>query len=279
MKNVYEYDDFVDYLNDRLAEIKKNRPRYSLRSWSRKLGFSAPGPMSRILTRKREPTLDHVKRIAKALEATPEETTYMECLVQFNKKKFPHSYLKIQAALKPSESVSLNKLQLDQFSAIAEWYHVAILETLCLNKKFAYPADFKAVLNPSPTLAQIQKALQSLENLGLIKKENGYYLRTKGELNFLQPEQVSVAVTQYHHEMLGLAQEALKKTPRDKRNIQGLTFSVKKEDYQKAERIINKAYEEVFKICETSDGDDVYHFSTSLFPLSNTQHASVSPGR
>ncbi|KYG61596.1 hypothetical protein AZI86_17995 [Bdellovibrio bacteriovorus] len=268
MKSIYEFDDFVDFLNARLLDIQKKRPRYSLRSWSMKLGFSAPGPLSRILSRKREPTLAHVLKIAKALEFSEQERLYAECLIQFSKHKFPDSYRQIQEALRPSKQVSVNRLSLNEFTMISEWYYAAIMEALSLDKEFRLASDFKSVLRPRLTIVQIQKALTVLQQVGMIKKENDIYIRIKKEeLSHTTVAQKSVALGNFHSQMLDLAKESIRDVPREKRSIQGLTLAIKKENYNKIEFLLAKFYQEIFSLCEENAADTIYQLSTAFFPL------------
>jgi uncharacterized protein (TIGR02147 family) len=98
---------------------------------------------------------------------------------------------------------------------------------------------------------------------------DGQYRRTDNRIRTLEPEATSVALRQFHSEMLGKAQKATVELAREKRDVRGFMFAVKKENYEKVQQVLMNAYNEISALAEDNEGDHVYHLSTAFFPVSN----------
>ncbi len=49
MIDIYEYDDILEYFNALLEDKKSRNPNFSLRSWSKNLGYKFPSYLSQCL--------------------------------------------------------------------------------------------------------------------------------------------------------------------------------------------------------------------------------------
>ncbi len=268
MRSVFEYDDIVIFLQDSFAQIKIQRPRYSLRSWSQRIGFKSPASLSRILSRTRKPTLAQVRTISKGLSLSQEEALYLETIVQCEPKQLAHLAPQLRSLFNKSKSIDILKLSIENFNLISEWYYPALLESLSLKQTFKDVADFQQVLGAKVSLEQIQKALRDLEGLGLIVKTEAGYARKEAKTNYVEPEEASIAVRHYHSQMLQHAQESLGTIAREYRDVRGMTLAIKKENYQQVQRILENAFKDLMSLSEDSQADQVYHLSTAFFPLS-----------
>lgn len=266
----YDYVDLVDFLQDTYTHIKVLRPRYSLRSWSIKLGFRSSASLSRILSRNRRTTLAQVRTISKGLNLSEHESLYLETIVQFDGP--------LMAALGPQLKVLFNKKKraehiqqsLKTFTMISEWYYSVILASLDLKRTFETAEDFAEVIaDESLTLRQINQALTDLQKLGFIVPENGAYRKSEpAKGTHIEPGTASVAVRNFHSQMLGMALKSIHTVEREHRDIRGVTLAIKKEDYATAQAIISDAFEQIFALAGKGHGEKVYHLSTAFFPVS-----------
>lgn len=268
MPSVFEYTDLVDYLQDSFQEIKTQRPRYSLRSWSQKLGFKSAASVSRILTRTRRPTLAQARTIGKSLKLTEAETLYLEALVQFQGPASDTLIPQLRRLFHKDKAPETLKLSVDNFTAISEWYYTWIQAVLHLDQEFKKPEDFLDVLDDKDfEISQIKTALEKLKTLGLIVQKEGKFKPANSKPNYVEPEAASAAIRNFHRHMLGLAQKSLEATPRDKRDIRGVTIAIKKENYSQAQKILTEALHQLLALAATDDGDQVYHLATAFFPV------------
>jgi uncharacterized protein (TIGR02147 family) len=78
--SIYDYAKSSDFLRDTFNQIKKERPSYSIRAWSKQLQTNNPTSLARILSDERRIPKAMIPVICKALDLDPNETAYFELL-------------------------------------------------------------------------------------------------------------------------------------------------------------------------------------------------------
>lgn len=267
LPNVYDYHDFVDYLQDSYDQLKASRPKYSLRSWSLRLGFKNPSALSRILTKNRRPTLSQVRTIASSLNLSSEETLYLETITQCDPSSIKTMAPQLRSLFEKNKTIDKLKLSVEQFKLMSEWYYPTMIEALGLNTSLKNAEDFQKILGSDLELETIEKALMDLEDLGLLAKEARGYVRKQSNTNYIDPQESSAAVRNFHTQMLQQAKEKLHSIPREQRDIRGFTMALNFVDYPKAQEILDRAYAEIMTLAQDEKAEQVYHFTTAFFPL------------
>ena len=69
-EQVYSFEDPVEFLNFELLERQRRDPRFSLRAWSRRVGYENPSYLFNVLRRRRE-VRDQDGEYASGLKAPP----------------------------------------------------------------------------------------------------------------------------------------------------------------------------------------------------------------
>ncbi len=189
MANVFEFDDYRNYLKECFKKIKQRNPHFSYEAFSKRLGFNNKGFIYRIINEclkrgkkniKRLP-LNRCEKISAALKHTPAEAEYFENLVAMaqarNEKEKTYYYKKSRYFISETKMCLLRKDQCEYYS---KWYYSAIfslIEIFPIKDNFA---EAGAMLTPPITTAEAKKSIELLERLGLIKLgEDGFYHHTK----------------------------------------------------------------------------------------------------
>ena len=116
---------FVHLLKAQMNERTQRNPRYSLRAFARLLQVS-PSYLSMLFSAKRQLNEKMLLRFCHALAIGPEEVAKQQV------------YLRVEKGLHTTTNEKKNyqseysTLSLDQFSAISDWSHYALLEILRL---------------------------------------------------------------------------------------------------------------------------------------------------
>lgn len=232
--------------------IKERNPSYSIRAFAKRVGV-APGTLSLVLNGKRKVSPKLVNKIADNLGLDPIERS--EILKGFQEKKI-------------TNKSSYTKLANDQFNILGEWHHFAILN-LIKTKSFQSDVNFIAErLGLSST--KVEKALERLERLGLIAKDNyGIITRTNEKLR-TEDDVANMALRKSHFETLELANRSLEKDDVNDRDFTWLTFAFDVNKMKKAKEIIRRFQDEFLEVArEDSTDDEVYRLAVQFFPLSN----------
>jgi uncharacterized protein (TIGR02147 family) len=276
MSRIFEYSDYHPLLADIYEERKKANVHFSHRFIAGKLGITA-GYVTKILQGQRDLSHRLVPRIVEFFGFKKKEAEYFEALVAFNHSKThtdkKRSFEKL-LSLKPA---SIRLVSLDQYELFDKWYYLAIREIIAV---FPVNDDAEALAKlvaPQIKPAEAKKALELLNRLELIRKDNRGHYRPVDPVWSTGTETRSVALNNFHISSLDLAKQAFDRFPREKRNMSTLTLSISQADYSWIEeemvqfrrKLLDRAGKAIFP-------DRVYHFNFSVFPLSSTRESTYA---
>jgi len=232
-------------LRQALSQELKRRcgknPSYSLRAFAKALAVD-PATLSQILNGKRS------VRAAKAEELARRAGVSLAPVAL--------------QAVEPAHSFSI-----DVFTAISEWYHMAILQLFKLKEFKSEPRWIARRLGVH--VEEIKDAMARLERIGLIEpvKDGGWNLITD-QVTTLSTPFTYPAFRKYQKQILEQAIEALEEVPIEKRDQSSMVmrFPVKriqeaKEDLKNFRRSFCAKYE------NDQTCDEVYQLSLSFFPV------------
>ena len=232
-----------------LRRCKKNE-RYSLRSFAKSLGIEA-SPLSAMLRGRRPVTSKMVVRLGTALGMSLEEV------------------YEIQSRVATPEQ----RIALDEYAVISDWYHYAILELIRVR---SFKPDLGYVARAlSITKTEANIAVERLQRIGLLRtsadgawidaSQNGFATNINGGLT-------SEASKKLQRQVLELSIAALESAPIDERNHTSMTFAVDPADLAEAAKRIQKFRREICAFFERSAAPSrVYHLSVSLYPVSKEE--------
>lgn len=270
IRGIFSYLDYRLFLKDRFADLKSSRRGVSHRSLSLKAGFSSPNFLKLVMDGKRNLTEASIPKVGIAFELDEKEFNFFAKLVAFNQaksidKKEPayHELKKLRADL------PLRRVEHSQFEYFERWYHVAIRELVGLSSFQEDPNWIRRHLQGKVSLPQIRQSIRLLERLGFVRRdEQGRLVSSAGSLS-TGDEVASVGIYRYHEAMLKKAQESLRATKPQHRDISSVTVSVSREKFQALKQRIQAFRKEVLALVQASDSSDaVYQMNIQFFPLS-----------
>ena len=271
MIDIFQYLDYRRYLKDYYQEKKQQKASsFSYRSFARAAGLSSPNFLQLVMEGKRKLGPQGIKCFAKGLRLNREEARFFERLVHFNQATNDEErnrwYRLLATSKRYQEIREIEKAQFDYFS---HWYYSAIREMVLLPNFKEDPEWIARTLNPSIPVDEAKAALELLVRFGFLTRNgSGHLQQTERSITTAQ-EVRSLAVANYHRQMLTKASGAIEKTSPQHRDISSLTVAVSKDKFQEAKRRIQEFRRELnVLLSEDDQADAVYQINFQIFNLS-----------
>jgi uncharacterized protein (TIGR02147 family) len=278
MEPIYAYTDYRKYLRDYFSYKKSENSNFSLKTIADRAGFKARDYILRVMNGTRNLSQSGSFKLSEALRLSQKETTYFINLVAFNQagsaRERDFFYTRLAEVCRHGKQQKIRKNQFEYFS---EWYYSArrsILPVIDFNDDYAAIGRF---LRPPLSASQVEKAIEFLLELGLLKKDDkGKYHVAKQQLTAGDAVR-SVAVVRFHKQSLDLARRALENISSDDRDITGVTMSLSRKGFEKIRDEIAAFRKTVMTIAEEDTNEEgAYQLNMQLFPLSKRRRNGTS---
>jgi uncharacterized protein (TIGR02147 family) len=267
--SVFQYTDFRKYLADHYAAEKIRRPSFSYRTFARRAGFSSPNFLKLVIDGQRNVGKGSVPAFTKALGLDGDEATFFADLVAFGQGRTIEEKNRHFERIAASRRFrAARRIDGPFFDYLSHWWMPAIRE-------LAGRADFRddptwiaGELRPRIKPAEAKRALATLETLGLLVRDARGRL-ARGEPTLTTGHEVrSVAVVNFHRQMLERAAAAIEEQPSTRREFAAVTVCIRAETVSDLKVRVQRFCEEIL---ERSDRDSepelVYQMNVQLFAL------------
>lgn len=267
---IHRYLDYRAYLRDWFEAQRARDPGFSRRSFARLAGKSSPGLLTEILDGRRV-TPKTARSIARGMGMTRPEADFFEALVQLDQattlRERNHAWQRISASRVFQEA---RKLEGASFRYVSEWW-IPVVRELSRRRDFhADPAWVARRVRPSITEAQARRALETLEQLGMLVDGE------PAEGVVTTPEEVAgLAVHNHHRGMLERAIDAIDTAEPDERHYLAATVSVPRGAVAALKEELDALQERILDLCgHTDEAEQVVQVHLLLFPLSDRADVS-----
>lgn len=262
--DIYHYLDFRSYLKDRIEQLK-NEGKYSTRKFAKEVGFSSPTTLGHIISGRRNVSKDGLKKIARAFKLDPRQSQFLQHIADFTQSKSAeeknHAYQQI------CKFHNFRKTRVAvhaEYELFSKGYIVLLLEALGTDFRKKSTREMASRLGISPH--ELQKALDSLLALGLIRPNGPYYQRVEQSLE-TPSEMQSLNIRNFHREMIRLAETAMENVPVQKRNFGTLTMALTENEFQEIRDKVNDFLSDLAaSYSGQKDAEAVYQLNVQIFP-------------
>lgn len=272
MPNLFTYLDYRHYLGDLFDALHEKDPDFSFRSFSRMAGSTSPNFLQLIRDRKLNIQPDSVGAIARAFKLSRKEESYFETIVAFDHAKTHEEKDRyFQRILSTRDYGPVKQLEKDQYDYFSHWYMPVVRELITAKSYSGDPAWIALRIVPEVSIAKVAKAITLLESLKLIRRdEHDQYFQTDTSIS--TPSQVlSIAVTNYHRDVITLARESIERFSAEQRDIRSVTLGITKEGVAEVKKRIEGFWKELLAYANTqTDPQQVVQVNMQVFPLSLT---------
>lgn len=271
--NVFEYLDYRKFLGDAFQAIQDRNPRFSHRAFARSAGLTSPNLLQLVTTGQRGLPLKCLPTLAPALGLGKSEAEFLEDLIQFAHARTLASrdaiYRKI---LRVARFQQAQPLAREQYECFRDWW-IPVVRELAVHPDCRGNSEWIASrIRPKVTTQQVDKALSSLQNLGLLRKEGepGRFVQTSTEVR-TPPEVTSVAIAEYHRAVLALASDAIETIPSADRDIRSATLGVSRNTARLLKERMTHFWSEILEEAGRETVPEVVlQWNSQLFPLTTT---------
>lgn len=268
--DLYAFTDFREFLGSWL----KARPQRSYGSLAKKMGCSK-SLVAAIVTGDRVLQDHWVAPLVRATGLDEAEARYFRDLVEVMDSSHRD---RRQAAMTRVTGTQrfrkANSASVATWRLYSCWYYGAILELARSPGFNGVPADIIARLGPALTLEQVEEALESLRELGLLRQEpTGEWTVSEVVLTSgheIHKELVNLALYRLYPELLELAVESLDRVPGERRRFAFATVGIPRAALPDYKRLVSSFMEQVIAL-STKEGEveEVYQIGVQLFPVTN----------
>ncbi|MEE8397865.1 MAG: TIGR02147 family protein, partial [Desulfobacterales bacterium] len=221
-----------------------------------------------------------IAKIAKGFELKKQEREFFEYLVFMNQAStHDEQNLYYRKMLSIKGYTNTHRLEKASYDYFAKWYYPAIREIVTFGDHSFTPEQIADRLNPEITSKEAEKALRLLLQLALIEKDPDGRWRQCDKIVSTGPEVSSLAITNYHKEMLKLASESIERYPAEERDITAITVSVKRETLADIKARVASFRRELLELASSDENSDqIYQINFQVFPLTNrTEGGTTCP--
>lgn len=244
-------------LKAELARIQETSPKYSMRSFAKKLGVSQT-ELSEVINGKRKPSSRLVLSFLKL--SSKNQAEYLGQVFSLER-----SGLKLK-----KKDKHLYKLEEHQFKMIAEWQHFAILSLI---ETHDFESDIAWIARRiGATKIKVEAYLTTLKYLRLIKTDDLGNITLVNEGIKTSDEIASFAVRESHLNDLELIKNVMQ-SPIDlsMRDLTSCTYAVNVRNIKKFKTLVRKFQDQVADLLEDKDSEEVYRMSVYFYPLTQFQ--------
>lgn len=224
--SVYGYTDYRRYLRDFYDYRKESERGYSFRAFSKAAGFSSPNILKLVIEGERNISPEATQKFIKALSLKGQMAEYFSTLVRLNQAKSDkdkQDYFEVLQKLTPA--AKKRDLNAEGLRYLSHWLYPVIREMSVLKEFQADPYWIARRLNGKASVADIAQALTFLLNEGFLEKIDGRFV-ARDNVVLTSDEVKSLAIRNYHRQMLDQAKETLEALPLEEREFGALTFGI-----------------------------------------------------
>lgn len=279
MPNLYEFVNYRLYLQDFLAEHKKDaEPDYSHKMILAKMGISSTGFLSNVIAGRKNLTPIQIIKLAKILRMNKAESAYFEAMVYFTQAKLIDEKNEYFNRLVTLQKVNLKVLDKRKMSVFSKWYYVVVRELLYFYRyNGSNPSGLGHKVEPTIRHSEAAQAIRYLEEIGLIEKgDKGYYKQVENAVTS-GDEVRSLHLTNFQLATMELAKRAIQKIPAAERDVSVLTMTLSQDTFQMVKSELQHIRKRIAKIAVDEDKPDrVYQLNIQFFPVTKKPEVSSS---
>lgn len=268
--NIFNYDNFQSFLKSRIdtsLHSKTGIKNGSLDRLALKLGYKSPSSLSMILKGDRLPSENLITQLMDYWNLGASEREYLRTLVQLEKsrRKGSDTSSAIAKLKKLNKKKTSFHFSSEEFEHIKDWHMLVI-------KELAYTSDFQEDpiwisrrLRRKVTPSQAKHALNTLEKLGVLYRDDSGVLKPRPGFTESTHEVPSAAIRQHHRGMIRRAEEALEEQTVEQRQFNSLTLRVDPVKLPEMKAAILRFAKEFHSEFESESANSIYQLSLQFF--------------
>lgn len=269
MLSIYDYLDYRTFLRDWCEWQRGQSKTFSFRQFALNAGLSSPSYLKMVIDGQRGLTPNSIRKFVTALKLKRHEARFFEDLVYFTQAKSHeeknYHYKKLTTSRR---FLKVRHLENDQYEYFSKWYYAVIREMVCLPAFNEDPVWIAKKLKPNVTASEAKATIDLLLRLGLLKRDGAGKLVQTDKSVATADEVKSLALGNFHREMIHKAAEAVTNNRAKHRSISSLTVALSADKFKEVKDRINEFRKELRALLEECDSPQaIYQINFQLFHL------------
>jgi uncharacterized protein (TIGR02147 family) len=279
MTNLFEHENYREYLRQYYTEQKSLKKNFSYRSFSQQAGIATPSFLFHVIEGKRNLTKASAVKVSTAIGHDRKEAEFFENLVFFNQAEtITDKTLYYSRLLEIRKPVDIATIPKDRYEYYNSWYHSVIREVITL---FRFKDDFEQLgsfLVPPIRGSEAKKSITLLEKLGFIERaEDGTYQQTQDLINVKVGAREAFVIEKFQMQMLEVALKAYNCIPIHKRMSTSTTLTISAETFELFKLRLRELQHQMLDLSRLENKPStVYQLSVNLFPISRSTSRDTS---
>ncbi len=165
------------------------------------------------------------------------------------------------------KSRPVTTLKVDQFRALSEWHHFAILDLSTCKDFRSEPLWIAKRLRIASS--QVRDAVARLLRLGLLRASGSTWVKANVALE-VPTRKAEPEIRAFHKQMITKSLEALESPSIDayrSRDIRAVTMAIDPKKLSEAKAMVARFHQELSDFLTSGDCTEVYQFNSQLFAL------------
>lgn len=268
---VYDFKEFKDFFTAYTDWLKTQGSKYSLRWVAKRLGLKSHAHLVRVGDGTKLPNEEFLEKFAVLAELNSEDVNYLKLMIAaqaaktLEQKDFIRSKTETLRRDEPAKS-----LETATFDLISDWYLVAVMELSMIDGFSDYPKWIAARLRNSISEEAARRALERLEEVQLLKRDESGSLRRNVSGMLVENKSPSQSIRNFHRQMLTKAEYAMDNLPPSERLLLSQTFRFDPKRLTEAEELIVEFRRRFQVLLAGGQEKEVYHLAIQFFPLTSS---------
>lgn len=269
MINIFNYDNYQDYLIDAIEEKKTSSTgKASLRGLAKRINISV-AYLSKVLNKKQHLSVQSALLIADWLNLKISEKEYLINLIKLATESRLGEIAKIQNKLEALNSAHRRKnADSPIFETLCDWKHISTIVLMGGKYNKLSAADLAKILNISNEEAKA--TLTDLEEAKIVvANKQKIYQRTDNSSRVMQSYAPNLPMRQFYKQHLDIAKHAIDHKAIEERHIGTETILIDQRQVEEAKRIMEDCFTRMVALATASKGQDqLYNLGIQLVKIS-----------
>lgn len=268
--NIYEYDNYRQYLSDHYSTMIGKEPSFSHRKFAKLAGFTNPGFLNDVIKGRRKLSREATEKMVQAFSLTLTEAEFFRLLVEYEQAKNAGHKQEIykQIVFRRNRS-SFSRLN-PALSRYYQDFYYPLIRTAIMALDFKGDYDeLGRFINPPLPATQVKKYVRDLCEWKMVSQgTDGKYTVTD---QFIEPPPtLRDLIKQINREWIVQSIDPLMKLSSEKRHISTMLLAVSGDTKKKILEKIEKFREEVWALVreDSHEADRVVQLNIQCFPKS-----------
>jgi uncharacterized protein (TIGR02147 family) len=272
--SIFGYTNYRTYLNDHYLQKKSGRG-FSFRAFSKAAGFSSPNFLKLVIDGKRNISLVAINKIVTALKLQGTSAQYFRILVQMNQAATDAEKQVFFDQLKTlTPHAHKRQLNIEAVEYLSHWIYPALREMVTLPDFSEDPHWIARRFTCPVATNEITSALNFLIKNDFLTRNAEGKLIAKDNIVISSDEVRSLAIRNYHRQMLQQSEKVLELLPLEEREFGALTVTLPEdvlgELKQKLKNFRSEIHTWALSMASEKTADSVIQLNIQMYPHSRS---------